>query len=49
MARTVKCAVLGIEAEALDYAPYPGELGQRIYQSVSNYMEIGRASCRERV
>lgn len=35
MARTVKCAVLGSEAEALEYAPYPGELGQRIYQSVS--------------
>jgi Fe-S cluster biosynthesis and repair protein YggX len=35
MARTVKCAVLGIEAEGLDYAPYPGELGQRIYENVS--------------
>lgn len=35
MARTVKCTVLGIEAEGLDYAPYPGELGQRIYESVS--------------
>jgi len=23
------------EAEGLDYAPYPGELGQRIYDSVS--------------
>lgn len=35
VARTVKCTVLGIEAEGLDYAPYPGELGQRIYESVS--------------
>ncbi|HLS82669.1 MAG TPA: oxidative damage protection protein [Steroidobacter sp.] len=33
--RTVKCVVLGVEAEGLDYAPYPGELGQRIYQHVS--------------
>ena len=35
MARTVKCVVLGVEAEGLDYAPYPGELGQRIYENVS--------------
>ena len=35
MARTVNCAVLGVEAEGLDYAPYPGELGQRIYANVS--------------
>ena len=27
--------MLGKEAEGLDYAPYPGELGQRIYESVS--------------
>jgi Fe-S cluster biosynthesis and repair protein YggX len=31
----VKCVLLGVEAEGLDYAPYPGELGQRIYQNVS--------------
>lgn len=35
MSRTVKCVVLGTEAEGLDYAPYPGELGQRIYENVS--------------
>jgi Fe-S cluster biosynthesis and repair protein YggX len=35
MARTVKCVVLGVEAEGLDYLPYPGELGQRIYENVS--------------
>ena len=35
MARTVKCVVLGTEAEGLDYAPYPGELGQRIYENIS--------------
>lgn len=35
MARTVNCVILGKEAEGLDYAPYPGELGQRIYENVS--------------
>ena len=41
MARTVKCVLLGVEAEGLDYAPYPGELGQRIYENVSK--EAGSA------
>lgn len=35
MSRTVHCVLLGHEAEGLDYAPYPGELGQRIYAQVS--------------
>ena len=35
MSRTVNCVILGKEAEGLDYAPYPGELGQRIYENVS--------------
>ena len=35
VSRTVKCVLLGVEAEGLDYAPYPGELGQRIYENVS--------------
>jgi len=35
MPRTVQCVVLGREAEGLDYVPYPGPLGQRIYASVS--------------
>jgi len=35
MARTVHCVLLDKEAEGLDYAPYPGPLGQRIYESVS--------------
>jgi len=35
MARMVNCVLLGQEAEGLDYVPYPGELGQRIYQQVS--------------
>ena len=35
MARTVNCIKLGREAEGLDFAPYPGELGKRIYDNVS--------------
>ena len=35
MARTVQCIKLGKEAEGLDFPPYPGELGKRIYQQVS--------------
>ncbi len=35
MSRTVNCVILKSEAEGLDYAPYPGELGQRIYDNVS--------------
>ncbi|MEY2686407.1 MAG: hypothetical protein RL375_605 [Pseudomonadota bacterium] len=35
MARTVQCVLLKKEADGLDFAPYPGELGQRIYASVS--------------
>ena len=35
MSRLVYCAKLGKEAEGLDQAPYPGELGQRIYESIS--------------
>jgi len=35
MARSVKCVKLGREAEGLDFPPYPGELGKRIFESVS--------------
>ena len=35
MARTVKCVKLGREAEGLDFPPYPGELGKRIFENVS--------------
>ena len=35
MARMVKCVKLGREAEGLDFPPYPGPLGKRIYESVS--------------
>ena len=35
MTRMVNCVVLGTEAPGLDSVPYPGQLGQRIYESVS--------------
>ncbi|MGE0329487.1 MAG: oxidative damage protection protein [Ramlibacter sp.] len=35
MARTVNCIKLGREAEGMDFPPYPGELGKRIWESVS--------------
>ena len=35
MSRTVNCIMLNKEAEGLDFAPYPGELGQKIYDNVS--------------
>ena len=31
----VNCVKLGREAEGLAYSPYPGPLGQRIYDNVS--------------
>ena len=35
MARTIHCIKLHKEAEGLDFPPYPGELGKKIYESVS--------------
>ena len=35
MTRTVNCIKLGKEAEGLATPPYPGELGQRIFENVS--------------
>ncbi|MBI1174100.1 MAG: oxidative damage protection protein [Sideroxydans sp.] len=35
MTRMVQCVKLGREAEGLDRAPYPGALGQRIFENVS--------------
>jgi Fe-S cluster biosynthesis and repair protein YggX len=31
----VHCVKLGHDAEGLDFPPYPGEIGKRIYDSVS--------------
>ena len=35
MTRMVQCVKLGREAEGLATPPYPGELGQRIFEAVS--------------
>ena len=35
MARIVKCAKLGIEAEGFDEPPFPGPKGQQIFDSIS--------------
>ncbi len=35
MTRMVQCVKLNKEAEGLEYLPYPGELGQKVYENVS--------------
>jgi Fe-S cluster biosynthesis and repair protein YggX len=35
MTRTVQCIYLKKEGEGLSFPPYPGELGKRIYDSIS--------------
>jgi Fe-S cluster biosynthesis and repair protein YggX len=35
MSRVVQCVLLKCEAPGLDRPPYPGALGQRIYEQVS--------------
>lgn len=35
MSRIVNCIKLGKPAEGLDFPPYPGELGKRIFEHVS--------------
>jgi len=35
MARTVQCIKLKKEAEGLEFPPYPGDMGTRIWQSIS--------------
>jgi Fe-S cluster biosynthesis and repair protein YggX len=35
MTRMVQCIKLGKEAEGLDRAPYPGDLGKKIFENVS--------------
>jgi Fe-S cluster biosynthesis and repair protein YggX len=35
MARTIQCVYLKREAPGLDRPPYPGALGQRIYENIS--------------
>ena len=35
MARMVNCVKLGIESEGFDEPPFPGSLGQEIYEKIS--------------
>lgn len=35
MTHTVDCPILKHQAEGLDRPPYPGHLGQRIYENIS--------------
>lgn len=35
MARMVNCIKLGTQAEGLDFPPYPGPLGKRLWEEVS--------------
>ena len=35
MTRVVHCVKLDREAEGLDFAPWPGELGKRIFEQIS--------------
>lgn len=35
MSRLVNCVKLGKEAEGLDFPPYPGALGKKIFENVS--------------
>ena len=35
MARMIQCVKLKAEAEGLDYPPYPGPLGVKLYEQVS--------------
>jgi Fe-S cluster biosynthesis and repair protein YggX len=35
MTRMVQCIKLGVEAEGLDFPPYPGDLGKKLWQQVS--------------
>jgi len=35
MARMVQCIKLGKESEGLDFQPYPGDLGKKVFENVS--------------
>lgn len=35
MSRNINCVKLGVEAEGLDFAPMPGELGKKIFENIS--------------
>ena len=49
MARMVHCVKLKREAEGLDFPPYPGELGTRIWQSISKEAWAQRVNTQTRL
>ncbi|NLY64182.1 MAG: oxidative damage protection protein [Alcaligenaceae bacterium] len=49
MARLVQCVKLKKEAEGLDYPPYPGELGTKIWQSISKEAWIAWTEIQTRI
>ena len=42
MSRTIFCTFLQREAEGQDFQLYPGELGKRIYNEISNRLLVHR-------
>jgi Fe-S cluster biosynthesis and repair protein YggX len=34
MSRTVYCVKTGVETEGLDFAPWPGDLGKRVFENI---------------
>lgn len=34
MSRTVYCVKTGVETQGLDFAPWPGELGKRVFEHI---------------
>ena len=42
MTHMVQCIKLGKQAEGLERAPYPGELGKRIYENISQQVLVKR-------
>ncbi len=35
MSRLVNCAKIGEEMEGLDFTPFPGEFGKKVYENIS--------------
>ncbi len=49
MVRMVNCLKLKQEAEGLDYPPYPGELGVKIWQNISKQAWIDWTDIQTRI
>lgn len=49
MVRMVNCLKLKQEAEGLDYPPYPGEIGVKIWQNISKQAWINWTDIQTRI